>query len=93
MKSRNKLNFPQHIYPHIESHVLLRHILHTSLSTVDVSIALHKKEIFPLRISSVNVTKSAENCNTAYFNTALKASDQKEPELFFPSNWKIKLSY
>ena len=52
-----------------------------------------KKKNFPLSISSVNVTKSAENCNTAYFNTALKASDQKEPELFFPSNWKIKLSY
>ena len=83
---------PAHLPTYRESCTTTAHSTYKSFNSGRVDCIAQKKN-FPLSISSVNVTKSAENCNTAYFNTALKASDQKEPELFFPSNWKIKLSY
>ena len=50
----------------IWSHLLKKSFMENFIFCAVTGTTLHKKRSFPLRISSVNVTKSAENCGLGH---------------------------
>ena len=52
----------KYVCPYSGYRALKGSIASCNITRANNLLTLHKKIIFPLRISSVNVTKSAENC-------------------------------